>query len=276
MADNLNQTLIYVASFMGMLVLLGVFAGVLHRKHKQDTMERQAWLEAARQRQQQVIDENLPPFYADHTRDPVVLEDQIPLEVIIGMPLERVAEDHHHIHTDIHTSSRSALGVTMTPLPSPSSPPGTLQQHSQITLTTTSTITRARALSAATTTTTSQSGPADASVVIIPPITLPGARESTLEYEDLTNLPPPPSYDAPNLVVESHLTRALAQGQDESAQVETTPRYSAEFPSHIAHERHLDNYRRSRALSDATVRPPLPQILQSAMTNEPPAAMTAV
>ena len=53
--DDSSQTLIYVASFVGMLGFLGVFGEVLRRKHRKEVQQRNILLEAVLQRQQHVV-----------------------------------------------------------------------------------------------------------------------------------------------------------------------------------------------------------------------------
>lgn len=186
------------------------------------------------------------------------MNDEVPLEAIIGIPLEHPAE---------------APIVPEVP-------------HSSPTATT----------AAATTITTASNAAYRDTVIIVP--------EST--STELTVLLPPPSYDVPNLVVERSPmmesdARMASEGyfspsppsssnsvhppstssslsqpstpqspeeQSTAGQELDAPRYSAEFSPHIPHERHLDNYRRSRALSDAALGPPPPQNLLTASSAE--------
>jgi Tfp pilus assembly protein PilN len=53
--NQANQSLIYAASFVGVLGLLGVFAEAIRRKHVKEVQKRAVLLEALQQRQQQVI-----------------------------------------------------------------------------------------------------------------------------------------------------------------------------------------------------------------------------
>ncbi|GJJ76739.1 hypothetical protein EMPS_09098 [Entomortierella parvispora] len=254
--NDSSQTMIYVASFVGMLGFLGIFGEVLRRKHRKEVQERDMLLEAVRQRQQQVIDENLPPFYVDHVRDPRVREEDVLPEAIITIPLEH----------------RAGAPIT-TEEPSSSHPP-----------------IAAAAAGAATAIITVNNMSYHETVIVVPESAAAG----------LTALPPPPSYDVPNLTVErspimdadarmtseGHLSLSspspIASGAPSRSSLPLTPdpqptleeqpldapRYSAEFPPHIPHERHLDNYRRSRALSDAALGPPLPQNLLTASSIE--------
>ncbi|KAI1311953.1 hypothetical protein EDD11_003233 [Mortierella claussenii] len=87
---------IYVASFAGMVVLLGVFGCFIYRKHLQEVRELRRREEVVQQRRQQVIDENLPPFYVDHRRDPLcVYEHEVSLsnpELLYGDFGEQLAQ----------------------------------------------------------------------------------------------------------------------------------------------------------------------------------------
>ncbi|KAF9953209.1 hypothetical protein BGZ72_005610 [Mortierella alpina] len=57
--------------------------------------------------------------------------------------------------------------------------------------------------------------------------------------------------------------------REEEEHLPPTPRYSLEFPSHVPHQRHLEQYRRARAqyAMRATTSPPSPMVPQSAFDN---------
>jgi len=189
------------------------------------------------------------------------MNDEVPLEALIGIPLEHLAQ------------------VPIVSEASPSSPTST----------------------AATTTTTTQASNAtyQETVIIVPE---PTSSEFTIlpppPSYDVPNLvverspiiesdtritsegcfsPSSSSLPSSSSIVHSPPTSSsLSQPstphspdeQTTAEQQSDAPRYSDEFPPHIPHERHLDNYRRSRALSDATSRPPLPLNLLTASSAE--------
>ncbi|KAF8949490.1 hypothetical protein BGZ47_000031 [Haplosporangium gracile] len=89
------QVAIYVSAFLGMTVLMGLFAGLIYRRHRMMVNQHRAYERMAQERIQHAQDENLPPFYIDHVRDRAcVFEGELPpdnnflrtLEVVIVRP----------------------------------------------------------------------------------------------------------------------------------------------------------------------------------------------
>ncbi|KAI7820702.1 hypothetical protein BC939DRAFT_229296 [Gamsiella multidivaricata] len=74
-----SQAAIYICAFIVLLLLLGIFIGFIHRKHLQQEREQKEFRRVARERTQQTIDLNLPPYYIDHVRDPIcIYEHELP------------------------------------------------------------------------------------------------------------------------------------------------------------------------------------------------------
>ncbi|KAG9065792.1 hypothetical protein KI688_002089 [Linnemannia hyalina] len=89
------QAVIYVSAFLGMTVLMGLFAGLIYRRHRMMVDQHRAYERMAQERIRQAQDENLPPFYIDHVRDRAcVFEGEPPpdntflrmLEVVVVRP----------------------------------------------------------------------------------------------------------------------------------------------------------------------------------------------
>ncbi|KAF9931970.1 hypothetical protein FBU30_009149 [Linnemannia zychae] len=73
----------YIGIAAGCIVLLGISGGILYRKHRQEVLAKEAFEQQAQERLQQVADLNLPPFYADHERDPVcIYEHELPPDIL--------------------------------------------------------------------------------------------------------------------------------------------------------------------------------------------------
>ncbi|KAF9551354.1 hypothetical protein EC957_009238 [Mortierella hygrophila] len=89
------QAPIYVSAFLAMTVLMGLFAGLIYRRHRMMVNQHRAYERMAQERIRQAQDENLPPFYIDHVRDRAcVFEGELPpdntflrmLEVVVVRP----------------------------------------------------------------------------------------------------------------------------------------------------------------------------------------------
>ncbi|KAF9330293.1 hypothetical protein BGZ91_000194 [Linnemannia elongata] len=89
------QVAIYVSAFLGMTALMGLFAGLIYRRHRMMVNQHRAYERMAQERIRQAQDENLPPFYIDHVRDRAcVFEGEPPpdntflrtLEVVVVRP----------------------------------------------------------------------------------------------------------------------------------------------------------------------------------------------
>ncbi|KAK3821331.1 MAG: hypothetical protein J3Q66DRAFT_426406, partial [Benniella sp.] len=78
---------IYVGIVLGALVLFSVCVGILYHQHRKEVNEiqalEQAHAQVLQERMQHVLDQNLPPFYVDHERDPVcVYEHELHPDVV--------------------------------------------------------------------------------------------------------------------------------------------------------------------------------------------------
>ncbi|KAG0290613.1 hypothetical protein BGZ96_005926 [Linnemannia gamsii] len=89
------QVAIYVCAFLGMTFMMGLFAGLVYRRHRMMVKQHRAYERTVQDRIQQAQDENLPPFYVDHVRDRAcVFEGELPpdnsflrtLEVVVVRP----------------------------------------------------------------------------------------------------------------------------------------------------------------------------------------------
>ncbi|KAK3840380.1 MAG: hypothetical protein JOS17DRAFT_17611 [Linnemannia elongata] len=73
----------YFGIAIGCLTLLGVCAGILYHKYRQDMRVKVTHEQQIQERLQQVADLNLPPFYVDHELDPVcIYEHELPPDVL--------------------------------------------------------------------------------------------------------------------------------------------------------------------------------------------------
>ncbi|KAF9313853.1 hypothetical protein BG003_004752 [Podila horticola] len=298
-----KEVAIYVSAFIGMTGIMGVFALVIHRKHQRQLQQNLAHIQIIHDRRQQAIDLNLPPFYVDHVRDPVVHDHAPTVEAVVvesrnGQIYSPSSSQSSSPSASLNFSS-GPFAIVATDLESNMGgresilPPLT---RPRVTFSSTSTSTSSAASALAPTSSSS----------LVPEI-VPAEI-------DLSDLPPPPSYEVPNTVVERSpilepsptsgstvpaLSLALgsnASALSVSATVDNTndyfleiqqirrqtlssgqqhqhhlsydsfafetPRYSAEFDPSVPHEVHLQQYRRARALSDASTRPSLASITQ--------------
>ncbi|KAG0087360.1 hypothetical protein BGZ93_003520 [Podila epicladia] len=329
-----KEVVIYVSAFLGMTGIMGVFAFMIYRKNQRHLQHNLAYIQTIHDRRQQAIDLNLPPFYVDHVRDPVVHDHAPTLEAVVV---------------------ESGNGQIYSPSSRPSSP-STSSAYSSRNFAIAATdlesnlggresilppLTRPRVTFSSMSTSSSSSSAATA--LATAPISSPSFVPVIVPEEiDLSDLPPPPSYDVPNTVVERSPTLersptseftvptlSLALGSNSSALLLSlspslaatfvsiastpegdevsalqsignannstvleaeqirqtppsgqqhhhqhqrhpsddgsdfeTPRYSAEFDPNVPHEVHLQQYRRARALSDASTRPSLASITQ--------------
>ncbi|KAG0326989.1 hypothetical protein BG000_001169 [Podila horticola] len=322
-----KEVAVYVSAFIGMTGIMGVFALVIYRKHQRQLQQNLAHIQIIHDRRQQAIDLNLPPFYVDHVRDPVVHDHAPTLEAVV------VESRNGQIYSP-SSSQSSSLSASPDFSSGPFAIVATdLESNLGGRESILPPLTRPRVTFSSTSTSTSSaaSAPAPTSSSSLVPEIVPAEI-------GLSDLPPPPSYEVPNTVVErsptlelsptsgstvlalclalgsnaSALSLSLAPSlaatsssisntleQDEvsvSASVDNTndnfleiqqiqrqtlssgqqhlrhlsydssafetPRYSAEFDPSVPHEVHLQQYRRARALSDASTRPSLASITQ--------------
>ncbi|KAF9300864.1 hypothetical protein BGZ74_007420 [Mortierella antarctica] len=81
-----KEVAIYVSAFLGMTGIMGVFALMIYRKNQRQLQQNLAHIQIIHDRRQQAIDLNLPPFYVDHVRDPLVHDHAPTLEVVVVDP----------------------------------------------------------------------------------------------------------------------------------------------------------------------------------------------
>ncbi|KAG0356473.1 hypothetical protein BG005_004605 [Podila minutissima] len=332
-----KEVAIYVSAFLGMTGIMGVFALMIYRKNQRQLQQNLAHIQIIHDRRQQAIDLNLPPFYVDHVRDPLVHDHAPTLEVVVVIEsgngqiyspsstpssLSSSPASSSGPFAIVATDLESNLGGRESILPPLTRPRITFSSTFSSTSSSTSSSSAATALATAPTSSPS-----------LVPVIVPDEIE-------LSDLPPPPSYDVPNIVVErsptleqsptsgstvpaltlalgsnaSALTLSLSpslaatsasiastlEGDEvsvltsigntnnstvlEAEQIQQTPpsgqqqhqhqrhpsddgsafetpRYSSEFDPSVPHEVHLQQYRRARALSDASTRPSLASIM---------------
>ncbi|KAG0257889.1 hypothetical protein BG011_003703 [Mortierella polycephala] len=89
---------------------MGLFAGFIYRKHCEQQKEHRMHQQEARARMQQVQDLNLPPFYVDHIRDPIYVQEH---EVLPGSSTTIVSVEMPAVY--LPERRRSSL-TTITPL----------------------------------------------------------------------------------------------------------------------------------------------------------------
>ncbi|KFH70354.1 hypothetical protein MVEG_03205 [Podila verticillata NRRL 6337] len=184
-----KEVAIYVFAFLGMTGIMGIFALMIYRKHQRQLQQNLVYIQVIHDRRQQAIDLNLPPFYVDHIRDPVVLDLAPSLEAVM------VEAGNGQIHNPSTTSS------------SPSSSPATSRPFTVVATDLESIsggresilppLTRPRIVTLSSATSSSAAS-ALATVQTSSPSLVPVVTEEI----DLSDLLPPPSYDVPNIVVE--------------------------------------------------------------------------
>ncbi|KAF9371720.1 hypothetical protein CPC16_002888 [Podila verticillata] len=312
MADTVGM---YVGISLGSTALFGVCVGILYRKHQQDLKELRQQEQVIRDRFQHVAENNLPPFYIDHELDPVAIyEHELPPDVVpVSEPIfvQSTIEDIIPPEEDPLVSSPPfirGLSTPRTPSLSPSDSnisTRSLQEASLVSAP------RQDSLSEPIESLTPTSELP--SPISVPPTSPESALLSSVrlspippitheELMTLAQLPPPPSYDVPNRIVDqspmmelsgfnfgspmslssttfpertftpstlsndyfthrvrshtfSHPSSAHHRPHESQVQVQRdetlpqTPRYSLEFPSHIPHELHLQQYQQARASS---------------------------
>ncbi|KAG0067954.1 hypothetical protein BGZ92_004985 [Podila epicladia] len=313
---------IYVAIAVGSSALLGVCVGILYHKHQQDLKELWQQEQIIRDRFQLVAENNLPPFYIDHTLDPVAIyEHELPPDVVpVAEPIlvQSTSEDVIPPEEDPLVSSPSVTrGLSNSRLPSlnqtSESNTATTTQAPQETLSPVS-LARQDSLSVEpiegltlqafgpSSSTTSLTLPTSPEAAMMAAPMSPNTPITHEELMTLAQLPPPPSYDVPNRIVDQspmmelstfperaltpsapndyftqrarshtfshpssaphhrhlyhrhqhHHSESQVRPQQQEASLPATPRYSLEFPSHIPHELHLQQYQQARASSFMT------------------------
>ncbi|KAF9313612.1 hypothetical protein BG003_005023 [Podila horticola] len=211
----------YVAISVGSSVLLGVCVGILYRKHQQDLKELRQQERIVLDRFQLVAENNLPPFYIDHELDPVAIyEHELPPDVIPASEpilVQSSSEDVILPEEDPLVSSPPfTRGLSIPQMPSlnraSDSNPATNTSAPQETLSPVSSprqdslsvpieglTLQSAGLSSSTTSFTLPTSPEPA--MVGSPIS-PNTPITHEELMTLAQLPPPPSYDVPNRIVD--------------------------------------------------------------------------
>ncbi|KAF9385887.1 hypothetical protein CPB97_004334 [Podila verticillata] len=189
-----KEVAIYVSAFIGMTGVMGMFALMIYRKHQRQLQQNLAYIQAIHDRRQQAIDLNLPPFYVDHVRDPVVHDLAPSLEAVI------VEAGNGQIHNPSTTSSSPSSSPTSTSRPF-TIVATDLESNSGGRESILPPLTRPRIVALSSATSSSA-----ASALATAQTSSPSLAPVVPEEIDLSDLPPPPSYDVPNIVVERSLT----------------------------------------------------------------------
>ncbi|KAF9296873.1 hypothetical protein BGZ74_010113 [Mortierella antarctica] len=323
-----------MAIAVGSSALLGVCVGILYHRHQQDLKELWQQEQIIRDRFQLVAENNLPPFYIDHELDPVAIyEHELPPDVVPAAEpilIQSSSEDVIPPEEDpLMSSPPFTRGLSTPRIPS-------LNQASESNTATTTPATHETLASVSSSRQDSLSVPIEGFTVqtfgpssSTTSFTLPTSPEATMvaapmspntpitheELMTLAQLPPPPSYDVPNRIVDQspmmefssfsfgsphssasttfperaltpsapndyftqrarshtfshppsaphhrhvyhrhqhHHSESQVRHQQQEASLPQTPRYSLEFPSHIPHELHLQQYQQARASSFVT------------------------
>ncbi|KAI8349309.1 hypothetical protein B0O80DRAFT_489560 [Mortierella sp. GBAus27b] len=201
---------VYVGVVLGAVVLLGVSIGIIYYQHRKEVSRietlRETHARVIQDRMQQVVDQNLPPFYVDHERDPVcVYEHELPPDVIPPEQPILVHSESHHTHPTLpdhhplvaaspsplsphHGNPSSFPFPTMTERPSPVNAESV---HNS----------RASIHSMQQDGSRSLTSPAPAILAPSPSGTA-SPRMVDQQMLRLARLPAPPSYDVPNRVVD--------------------------------------------------------------------------
>ncbi|KAG0343320.1 hypothetical protein BG004_005405 [Podila humilis] len=306
----------YSGIAVGTVLLLGVCGGILYHKHQQDRKQHRAEEQIIQERFQHVADNNLPPFYIDHELDPVaVYEHELhPDTIPVAEPIlvQSPAVDIILPEEDPLVTSPSFLrSLSASRMPSTISIVQTLEDIDSSTAPSSSTEPQHDAVADADGQ-DSVEGVVDSNVILGPassqatePSTTtimqlasssPNTPITEVELQTLAHLPPPPSYDVPNRIVDqspmleltsfnfsssststtafertgpptndyfnyrvrsqtfshptpAHYDSSSFSGEHRHQNLPETPRYSLEFPSHIPHEHHLQQYQQARAYS---------------------------
>ncbi|KAG0013652.1 hypothetical protein BGZ81_000912 [Podila clonocystis] len=186
-----KEVAIYVSAFLGMTGIMAVFALMIYRKNQRQLQQNLAHIRIIHDRRQQAIDLNLPPFYVDHVRDPVVHDHAPTLETVVVESGNGQIYSPSSLRTpSLSTSPVSTSGtfaIVATDLES------NLGGRESIL----PPLTRPRVIFSSASTSSSSA----AIAIATSPIS-PSFGPVVPEEIDLSDLPPPPSYDVPNIVVE--------------------------------------------------------------------------
>ncbi|KAF9329815.1 hypothetical protein BG006_007158 [Podila minutissima] len=323
----------YVAIALGSSVLLGVCVGILYHRHQQDLKELWQQEQIIRDRFQLVAENNLPPFYIDHELDPVAIyEHELPPDVVPAAEPILIQSSSENVippeEDPLMSSPAFIRGLSAPRMPS-------LNQASESNTATTTQATQETLASVSSSGQDSLSlpieglpvqtfGPSSSTTSFTLPtspeaamVAAPMSPNTPITHEELmtlAQLPPPPSYDVPNRIVnqspmmefsfsfgsphssasttfperiltpsapidyftqrarshtfshpssaphhrhvyhrhQHHHSESQVRHQQQEASLPQTPRYSLEFPSHIPHELHLQQYQQARASSFVT------------------------
>ncbi|KAG0019556.1 hypothetical protein BGZ82_000118 [Podila clonocystis] len=186
-----KEVAIYVSAFLGMTGIMAVFALMIYRKNQRQLQQNLAHIQIIHDRRQQAIDLNLPPFYVDHVRDPVVHVAAPTLGTVM-----------------VESGNGQIYSPSSSQTPSPSSSPASTSGPFAIVATDLEPnlggresilppLTRPRV-----TFSSASRSSSSAAITIATSPTSASLVSVVHEETDLSDLPPPPSYDVPNIVVE--------------------------------------------------------------------------
>ncbi|KAF8929158.1 hypothetical protein BGZ58_009118 [Dissophora ornata] len=227
-----GQAGIYVGIVLGAIVLLSIFVGILLQKHRMEVKELRAAEQAAQERMQQTVDLNLPPCYVDHELDPVcIFEHELPPDTVLPVQpiLVHSPSENHIIPPDedplVASPPLLQRGNSSYPFPTTSNLSVATGEDSNSTVSAPA-ATSTMAASSGTDVTLAVELPEESSAVqassppSLPPPAAIASSSSSLslvatgssimaspriinqEMLNLARLPAPPSYDAPNRVVD--------------------------------------------------------------------------
>ncbi|KAG0329055.1 hypothetical protein BG004_002424, partial [Podila humilis] len=205
------EVAIYVSALLAMTGILGIFAMMIYRKHKKQFKMNLSHILDTQERRQQAIDLNLPPFYIDHIRDPIVHDHEPTLEtVMVQVPNNGQLYSPTTLQTEPVITSSNTPPQSGTIIDFESNSNG--RQSILPPLVTPRIVTTslsASTMSSAAITAGSSTGSLMATIPTPTPTPssgsdsdFGGAAVLAPEMVDLSDLPPPPSYDVPNVVVE--------------------------------------------------------------------------
>ncbi|KAG0022525.1 hypothetical protein BGZ81_008493 [Podila clonocystis] len=209
---------IYVAVAVGSSVLLSVCVAILYRKHQQDLKELRQQEQIIRDRFQLVAENNLPPFYIDHELDPVAIyEHELPPDVVpVSEPIlvQSSSEDAISPEEDplvssppftrglstprIPSNQASDSNTTTTSAPEETLPPVSPPRQDSLSESIDG-LAQTVGQSSPATNFTNPTSPEPAMVGS------PMSSNTPITHEELltlAQLPPPPSYDVPNRIID--------------------------------------------------------------------------